>query len=221
MIPALFVTDTDQRTAALVAALSPWAAALPPMEQFFAHQPLIEAAGANFAALRQTLAAQTEPEVAAILEAMRTRILAQPLDAATMSLAGEPRLLLENDQPWEAHLIEGVWISRHEDHSYLFYAGNDFSTQHYGIGVAVADDPLGTYRKLPDRLLTSTSDWWGPGHPSVAPGINGEPTLFFHAFRPGETGYKAFRALLSAPLRFDGEAVTLAPGEVSTHSENP
>ena len=37
---------------------------------------------------------------------------------------------------------------------------------------------------------------------SVAPGLDGEPQLFFHAFFPGTGGYNTFRALLTAPLRF-------------------
>ena len=39
-----------------------------------------------------------------------------------------------------------------------------------------------------------------PGHASVAPGLDDEPQLFFHAFHPGTGGYNAFRALLTAKL---------------------
>ncbi|HEX2210849.1 MAG TPA: family 43 glycosylhydrolase, partial [Longimicrobium sp.] len=111
------------------------------------------------------------------------------------------------DQPWEAHLIEGVWVARHGGRYYAFYAANDFSTARYGIGVAVADAPLGPYRKRPEPLLRSTAEWWGPGHPSVAQGPDGEPWLFFHAFLPGRTGYNEFRALLAVPLVLDGDDV--------------
>ncbi len=70
-----------------------------------------------------------------------------------------------------------------------------------------ADHPLGPYVKQPDALLRSTRSWWAPGHASVAPGLDGQPQLFFHAFFPGTGGYNAFRALLTTPLRFGPDGV--------------
>jgi hypothetical protein len=94
---------------------------------------------------------------------------------------------------------------------YLFFAANDIQNdqQFGGIGVAVADHPLGPYVKQPEPLLKSTPSWWAPGHASVAPGLDGTPQLFFHAFFPGRTGYNAFRALLTARLRFSADRVEL------------
>jgi hypothetical protein len=93
----------------------------------------------------------------------------------------------------------------------MFYAGNDFSTPAYGIGVAVADHPFGPYTKRKTPLLQSNRLWWGPGHASVAPGLDGRPQLFFHAFFPGRCGYNAFRAVLTVGLEFDGDEVRLRP----------
>jgi len=59
-------------------------------------------------------------------------------------------------------------------------------------------------------VLRSTPNGWAPGHASVAQGPDGEPRLFFHAFFPGSGGYNAFRALLTAKLRFTHERVELA-----------
>jgi hypothetical protein len=73
--------------------------------------------------------------------------------------------------------------------------------------VAVADRPLGPYVKRREPLLRSTSDWTAPGHASVAPGPDGRPQLFFHAFHPGTGGYNAFRALLTVGLSFDKDRV--------------
>jgi arabinan endo-1,5-alpha-L-arabinosidase len=208
----LFPTVQERRAASLVLTLWPWTRTLEPMEQFFVNQPLIEAATADFAGVRRALAAvgrQAEP----ILEAMRTRIHAQPLSADGRSLLGEPAMLLENDQPWEAHLIEGAWITQHRGRSVLVYAGNDFSTPHYGVGLALADHPLGPYRKLAAPLLRSTCDWWGPGHPSITPGPDGRLHLFLHAFHPGRAGYKVFRALLTTGLELHGDDVRLGDAE--------
>ena len=61
------------------------------------------------------------------------------------SLIGESSIVLANDLDWEGHLIEGPFVSHQDGRYWLFYAGNDFSTPSYGIGVAVADHPLGPY----------------------------------------------------------------------------
>ncbi|HEX6374042.1 MAG TPA: glycoside hydrolase family 43 protein [Longimicrobium sp.] len=217
LIAALFPEDEDRRAVSLVAALRPWVGTLGPMECFFAQQLLIEAVVDRFSATRARLDALLETEtdagvrraVRGVIEAMRTPVWAQRLSPDGRSLEGERTLVLENDQEWEAHLIEGVWVARHGGRYYLFYAGNDFSTARYGIGVAVADAPLGPYRKHPQPLLRSTAEWWGPGHPSVARGPDGGPWLFLHAFFPGKAGYNEFRALLAVPLVLDGERVAV------------
>jgi hypothetical protein len=98
-------------------------------------------------------------------------------------------------------------VTRQNGRYWLFYAGNDFSTPAYGIGVAVADHPIGPYTKQGAPLLRSTNEWTAPGHASVAPGRDGQPQLFFHAFHPGAGGYNAFRALLTVGLRFHDNQV--------------
>jgi hypothetical protein len=221
LIAELLEDDEDRRTLSLMATLWPWVRGLEPMECFFVQQPLVEAVTSRFSAVRGRLRALLEREadaevreaVAAVLHAMRTPIWAQRLTPDGRGLAGERTLVLENDQEWEAHLIEGVWVARHGGRNYLFYAGNDFSTADYGIGVAVADSPLGPYRKQPQPLLRSTAEWWGPGHPSVARGPDGDPWLFLHAFFPGRTGYNEFRALLAVPLVLDGDDVSVRAAE--------
>lgn len=213
---ALFVTEADRRTAAFILTLWPWIEGLEPMAQFFALQPLIEAASADVAAFElrladaMTLAAADERSLMArALDALRTRIYAQRLSADARRLEGEPVLILQNDLPWEGHLIEGVWISQDDGRYYLLYAGNDFSTAHYGIGVAVADAPGGPYRKSSEVFLSSAGAWWGPGHPSVAVGPDGRRRIFLHAFHAGQASYKAFRALLAAPIRLEHGRVWL------------
>ena len=205
LIERLFDRDEDRRTAAFAAAIVPWANLQRPMVRFFVMQPLIETALANWTKVRSMLA---EFGVAdAILEAMTTPIRAQRLSDDGKSLVGEDRIALTIDLDWEGHLIEGPFVTRQNGRYWLFYAGNDFSTPAYGIGVAVADDPLGPYTKQGEPLLRSTREWLAPGHASVAPGLSGEPQLFFHAFHPGTGGYNAFRALLTVGLRFSASAV--------------
>jgi arabinan endo-1,5-alpha-L-arabinosidase len=200
LIEKLFATETDRRTAAFAAAIVPWANVQRPMVRFFLMHPSIEAALANWPQVR---AALVEFGLAAtILEAMTTPIRGQRIADDGRSLIGENAVVLRNDLDWEGHLIEGPFVWRQDGRYWLFYAGNDFSTPSYGIGVAVADHPLGPYTKQGEPLLRSTREWTAPGHASVAPGLNGEPQLFFHAFHPGTGGYNAFRALLTVGLQF-------------------
>jgi arabinan endo-1,5-alpha-L-arabinosidase len=204
LIEDLFASEADRATAAFAAAVLPWANTRRPMERFFFMQPLIEAVLDNWAHVKDVLA--TVERADWILEAMSTPIHAQRLDE-NGELIGEDTVVLTNDQEWEGHLIEGPWVTRQQDRYWIFYAGNDFGTPAYGIGVAVADHPLGPYVKQDEPLLKTTRSWWAPGHASVAPGIDGKPQLFFHAFFPGTGGYNAFRALLTTKLEFGPDGV--------------
>lgn len=200
LIDRLFPDEADRRTAAFAAAIVPWANAQRPMVRFFVMHPLIEAALANWVQVQVALIGFGLAP--AILEAMTTPIRARRIAADGRSLIGAERVVLTNDLDWEGHLIEGPFVTRQESRYWLFYAGNDFSTPSYGIGVAVADHPMGPYEKQGEPLLRSTREWQAPGHASVAPGLDGRPQLFFHAFHPGTGGYNAFRALLTVGLSF-------------------
>jgi beta-xylosidase len=205
LIEQLFASEEDRRTGAFAAAVQPWANGRRPIERFFLMQPLIEAALENWPGVKQVLTECGHADH--IIEAMRTPVRGQRLGPDGTTFEGEPTVVLANDLDWEGHLIEGPWVTKQQGRYWLFYAGNDFCTPNYGIGVAVADHPLGPYEKRPEPLLKSTVEWWAPGHASVAPGLDGEPQLFFHAFFPGTGGYNAFRALLTAKLRFTRDSV--------------
>jgi arabinan endo-1,5-alpha-L-arabinosidase len=207
LIDQLFQSEIDRRTAAFAAAIVPWANERRPMERFFLMQPLIEAALANWTQVRAALLASGVAP--AILNAMTTPLRGQQLAKDGRSLLGQDRVVLVNDLDWEGHLIEGPFVTRQNGRYWMFYAGNDFASPAYGIGVAVADHPLGPYTKQSEPLLRSTREWVAPGHASVAPGLDGKPQLFFHAFHPGTGGYNAFRSLLTVGLRFRQEQVDL------------
>ncbi len=207
LIPILFESDQDRRTAAFASAVQPWADTRRPMERFFLMQPLIRAVLANWSHVQRAL--DQSGHAAAILDAMRTPILGQRLADDGGSLIGDPVVVLENDLDWEGHLIEGPWVTLQRGRYWLFYAGNDFTSPSYGIGVAVADKLLGPYAKQAEPLLRSTPNWLAPGHASVAPGLDGSPQLFFHAFHPGTGGYNEFRALMTVGLEFGEDLVKI------------
>ena len=208
LVSLLFDSTQDRRTAAFAAAIQPWAETRRPMERFFLMQPLIRTALDSWNKVRSVLRESGCPPD--MLEALVTPIFAQRLSEDGTDLIGERHLVLANDLDWEGHLIEGPWVTRQQGRYWLFYAGNDFTSPAYGIGVAVSGTLFGPYGKFDEPLLRSTSDWLAPGHASVAPGPDGEPQLFFHAFHPGTGGYNVFRALLTAKLRFTGDGVSLA-----------
>ncbi|HET7709366.1 MAG TPA: glycoside hydrolase family 43 protein [Sphingomicrobium sp.] len=208
LIGELFDREEDRRTAAFAGAIVGWANSRRPMERFFLMQPLIDAALANWPRVRDALESCGLAD--AFLHALVTPVFGARIAEDGGSLAGEPAIVLRNDLDWEGHLIEGPFVTHEAGRYWMFYAGNDFSTPAYGIGVAVADHPLGPYRKQPAPLLKSTREWLAPGHASVAPGLDGSPQLFFHAFHPGTGGYNVFRALLTARLRFGTETVEIA-----------
>jgi predicted GH43/DUF377 family glycosyl hydrolase len=208
LISRSFARDEDRLSAAFAAAIVPWANTRRPMERFYLMTGMIEAALANWQSVKKSLA---EFGIAGeILDAMVTPVRAQRIAADGRSLVGESTVVLANDLDWEGHLIEGPFCTKQDGRYWLFYAGNDFGTPSYGIGVAVADHVLGPYRKQGEPLLKSTRSWTSPGHASVAAGLDGKPQLFFHAFHPGSGGYNAFRALLTAKLRFTENRVELA-----------
>ena len=207
LINEIFEREQDRKSAAFAAAVVAFANTRRPMERFFLMIGMIEAALDNWRRVNEVLVEFGLAEE--ILDAMVTPVRAQRIADDGRSLVGESKVVLSNDLDWEGHLIEGPFCTRQNGRYWLFYAGNDFGTPAYGIGVAVADHVLGPYRKQDQPLLKSTRSWTAPGHASVAPGLDGQPQLFFHAFHPGAGGYNAFRALLTAKLRLYGGRVEL------------
>ncbi len=175
-IVPLFPAEEDGRTAHFNALLWPWVLTLPAMERCFVQQVLIEAVVADFngfrnklkAMLRSSNSSSLRGELADLIALMRTAIYGQRLDTERWSLDGERTIVLENDLDWEGHIVEGVWVTKQDGRYFVFYSGNDFSTARYGIGVGVSNAPLGPFVKAELPFLRSTSDWYGPGHASVA-----------------------------------------------------
>ena len=62
-----------------------------------------------------------------------------------LQVAGEPRILLTNDQPWEGQVVEAPFMLPKDGGYYLFYSGNAYGTRDYGVGYAVADHAEGEH----------------------------------------------------------------------------
>ncbi|HET9810136.1 MAG TPA: glycoside hydrolase family 43 protein, partial [Sphingomicrobium sp.] len=207
LIDRIFDSESDRLTARFAAAVVGWAGTRRPIERFFLMQPFIAAAVDSWPRVRACLKRCGGAEE--ILAAMQTPILAQRLSEDGLTLMGAPVTVIANDLDWEGHLVEGPFVWKHDGRYWLFYAANDFTDPAYGIGVAVAESPLGPYTKQPKALLSSAKSWTAPGHPSVANGPDGKSRIFFHAYFPGTGGYNVFRALLTARLDFAGGKVAI------------
>jgi GH43 family beta-xylosidase len=207
LIDEVYESDEDRQTARFAAAVVPWAAPRRPIERFFLMQTFIRASVDAWNRLRGVLTDCGGAEE--MLVAMRTPINAQRLSEDGESFMDAPVTTMTNELEWEGHLVEGPFLWKQDGRYWLFYAANDFTDPAYGIGVAVADHPLGPYVKQPEPLLKSAKSWTAPGHPSVACGPDGVPNIFFHAFFPGTGGYNVFRALLTARLKFGPEGVSI------------
>lgn len=216
LINDFFVSKEDRITMSFILSLNPWIKTREPMEEFILQQVIIEAVLVSFSrftkqlnVLKDNSDGDIQGLVSDVLEVWNTPIYMQKLSQDGLQLVGEKTKIIENDLDWEGHLVEGMWLTKHEGKYYLFYAGNDFSTENYGIGVAISKSLLGPYTKMEKPLLKSGRNWWAPGHPSVALDPSGYPRLFFHAYIPGKAGYKEFRALLAAPIKFLDNSVII------------
>ncbi|MFD6445443.1 glycoside hydrolase family 43 protein [Promicromonospora sp. NPDC060204] len=95
-----------------------------------------------------------------------TWIYVQRLSDDGLRLQGEPSRILKQDQEWEGTLVEGPYVWPHGGRYYLFYSGNAFDSDRYGVGYAVADRATGPYVKpgRPDHGVERGGGRSGPRH---------------------------------------------------------
>jgi arabinan endo-1,5-alpha-L-arabinosidase len=90
------------------------------------------------------------------------RIMVRPV-ASNGRPTGNPTRILTPSQPWETNnwsSVEAPSIVYHRGDAaggdyYLFYSGNLYNTDRYGVGVARADSPTGPYTKYSGNPILS------------------------------------------------------------------
>jgi beta-xylosidase len=95
---------------------------------------------------------------------------------------------------WKAwHCVEGPFVLHHTDKYWCLYSGGAWHTENYGLGFAVADDPMGPWKDDfashgPTVLRGEPGRVIGPGHNSVVIGPD-DRTLYFvyHAWDADHT----------------------------------
>ncbi len=89
---------------------------------------------------------------------------------------------------------------------YLPYSGSGASTLDYAVGYAVADSPLGPFRKHPGNPIVHRGNGvFGPGHGSVVADAAGRLWHVYHQQKDGTRKWNRFICI--DPLWFDQHGV--------------
>lgn len=141
-------------------------------------------------------------------------IYAQHLSPDGRSLRGEPVRLITRDQVWEEPLIENPSMVHHDGKYYLIYSANWWESEHYAVGYAVCDTPLGPCRKPLDQpILQANTREAGPGGAAFFQDHAGALWLAYHAWTAPDVGYaRGQRSLHLARVNFEnGRPVIYRP----------
>lgn len=112
-----------------------------------------------------------------------TRIFGQEVDSTGINFIGQRSTVLQKGLTWEGEKgIEAPWVTFRNGQYYMFYSGELYSTDKYAIGVAKSLDPLGTFTKKGNPIVSSSDIWKGPGHNSFV-STGEEEYLVYHAYK--------------------------------------
>jgi beta-xylosidase len=142
-----------------------------------------------------------------------TWISGQRLDASGTKLVGKPKRLFRQDQDWEGNLVEAPFGWESNGKFSLFYSANDYGSDAYAVGQAIADDPLGPFTKSPEPVLTSNDVAAGPGHCALIE-KDDKVWMVYHAWSPDAIGAEVpGRTLWLSEVTFaaDGTATVVPP----------
>jgi len=152
-----------------------------------------------------------------------------------ISVKGDAVTLLKPDQQWELRSgpewlwNEGPFAFRRNGVYYLMYSANFYAKKHYAVGYAVADHPLGPFRKAEHNpILQSPGDHIsGPGHNSVTVSPDGsEWFIVYHTHvDPAAGGGNRQMCIDRMSFRDDGSIVvhgpTVTPQPAPSSGRNP
>ena len=109
----------------------------------------------------------------------------QNLSADGLTVTGEQRMLIKNDQDWEKDINEAPTLIKKGNKYILFYSADTIWGDTYKTGFAVADHLNGPYVKSRSPLMT-TDTFKGaikaPGGEDVITGFDGKDYIVFHGW---------------------------------------
>src|SRR5690606_30775752 len=83
------------------------------------------------------------------------------------------------DMNWP--VAEAPLVVKHDGLYYMFYTTNHFRSPDYAVGYAVAEKPLGPYKKFSGNPILKPNDkLQGTGTTSLVKAPNGELYMFYH-----------------------------------------
>lgn len=139
-----------------------------------------------------------------------TWISVQQLSTDGLSLVGQPTRLIKQDLDWEGDLVEGPFVWHTDGRYHLFYSANAFTSPKYAVGHAVADSPLGPFRKSGDPIMVSNEVAAGPGHCALF-STEDAVWMVYHAWHPDRVGSPPGRTMWLSEVTFDGDRVEVVP----------
>ena len=146
---------------------------------------------------------------------MPTTIYSQQLSADGLSVVGPAHQLIGATQSWEGNLVEGPSMIQSGNTYWLFYSGNMWGTDNYGIGVARCASVVGPCTKPLDHAWLSSTASGGQSDPG--PGgeeffqVGGLIWMVHHGLAPGQGGDNAQRRLYVDLLAFPGDGTLVWP----------
>jgi len=143
-----------------------------------------------------------------------TALHAVPLAPGATAVAGSAVDLLSADLPWEAGLVEAPSMAKVGDRWLLLYSANRWDSAEYAVGAAWCQSPAGPCEKQPAPAMTAGAGLDGPGGVEFVPHTRkSQPVVTFHAWPPGEIGYRdgSSRRLQLGRIELAGDAVSIAP----------
>jgi beta-xylosidase len=122
-------------------------------------------------------------------------------------LTGSPVELIKPESEWErrsGHVTEGPWMIKHSGLYYLLYSGSGANTPNYAVGYAVADNPMGPFKRAAHNpIIERSAGLFGPGHGCA---IQDEVGTWWHIYHQKDSDRVEWvRFICMDPLWFDEE----------------
>jgi beta-xylosidase len=108
-----------------------------------------------------------------------TKIWSAPLTPDGLAFTAQPTDILQPDLSWQGSIVESPDLVKVQGTYWLFYSGNWFNTDSYGIGAARCASPIGPCAETSSTpLVASNAQGEGPGEESVYSGPTGTWLLY-------------------------------------------
>jgi arabinan endo-1,5-alpha-L-arabinosidase len=123
------------------------------------------------------------------------------LSADGLTLAGEPRRIIQQTLPWEGDLVEAPTLVERDGTYYLLYSSNSYGDDRYAIGLATATSLDGPWEKSEEPFFSTDSSggaYRGPGGQDLVVDEDGDAHLVFHAWDAAYT----YRGVFVEPVEW-------------------